>query len=166
MTFARVITEWADCNTQNSPDPFHVISIGDSTQEREAIFRVHKHHRVKFIPKSVKFPERLSVDELVIQHNHLARHIESVVRCDKSLDISLESTGEYIDHPITCAPLLAIKTIHLPYMRPQSTDSSRRRSSRAPKVFPRRRPRSRVPDFFPHPPQVSLLVRASSSPRI
>ena len=76
MTFARAISEWADCNTVDSPEPFHVISIGDSLQERDAVFRVQKHHRIKFVPKSVKFPERLSLDQLILQHDHLFRHIQ------------------------------------------------------------------------------------------
>lgn len=165
MTFARAISEWADCNTDTSSDSFHVISIGDSSHEREAVFRVQKHHRIKFIPKSVKFPERLSIDELVSQHDHLFRHIVAVTHDEKPLDVMIDINGELDTIELALpTPAIALKNLQLPYMRPQSMDSSTHRSFRR-TSFPRRRPRSRVPEFFPQN-RVSLLVRASSSPRI
>ena len=169
MTFARAITEWADCNKIDSPHPFHVISIGDSFQERDAVFRVQKHHPIKFVPKSVKFPEKLSVDQLISQHDHLFRHIHSVTSDDKSVDISIDTSGEIISIMEKIAsppPTVAIKNLQLLYTtRPQSVDATTHRLYRR-TSFPRRRPHSRVPEFLPPPPRVSLLVRASSSPRI
>lgn len=170
MTFARVISEWAGCGDVNSKDPFHVISIGDSSQEREAIFRAHKHHRIRYIPKSVKFPEHLTVDELISQHNHLAHHIDSIINQEELVDVALSRSGELI-HLNTCTSnVVPIKNLQLEarlsYMRPQSVESATTRRAVVRTSFPRRRPRSKVPEFLPPPSRVSLLVRAASSPRM
>ncbi len=170
MTFARVISEWAGCGDANSTDPIHVISIGDSSQEREAIFRVHKHHRVRYIPKSIKFPEHLTIEELISQHHHLSRHIESIINQGEMVDVALSRSGEVTHLNSQASQVVPIKNLELEtrlsYMRPQSVESSTSRRTIRRTTFPRRRPRSRVPEFLPPPSRVSLLVRAASSPRM
>jgi hypothetical protein len=99
MTFARIITEWAEATAPGRLGVFDVISIGDSFHEREALFRVHKQHRIKFTPKSIKFCDRPSVDDLVRQHGHLVTKFRGVVDFVGTCDYVLDEGGFLVDHP-------------------------------------------------------------------
>jgi len=91
MTFARIITEWFD-SACGAFDHMDVISIGDSIHEREALFRVHKQHRIKFTPKNIKFSEHPSVDELVKQHACLANNLTRLVHTEEAQDVMISDT--------------------------------------------------------------------------
>jgi hypothetical protein len=70
-----------------------VISIGDSTQEREALIRVTQ--RISDCrTKSLKLVERPGVDQLLKEHQILADCMHSIVGHDGNLDLCIGRPGE------------------------------------------------------------------------
>lgn len=86
MSFMYVISEWAKFVSKTSKKGLRVVSIGDSLHEREALYKVHEQHSVRFIPKCVKMADRPSIEDLVQQHEilqrDLGRYMESHLGCD------------------------------------------------------------------------------------
>lgn len=82
MAFARIIAEWAEDESKLGHSfsiPGQVVSIGDSAHEREALFRVHADHSVKFSPKSLKFMDSPTITDLERQHEVLHSNFTSIL---------------------------------------------------------------------------------------
>ena len=92
LAFSQVIAEWVEkienrMDTHSFSVPFQVVSIGDSSHERKALFRVHSQHRVKFSPKSVKLIERPTISDLERQHEAIHMHLGSLLRENSGRDL-------------------------------------------------------------------------------
>ncbi len=86
MSFMYIISEWAKFVSRVDKRGLRVVSIGDSLHEREALYKVHEQHSVRFIPKSIKMFDRPSIQDLMQQHEVLQRdlgqYMESHLGCD------------------------------------------------------------------------------------
>ena len=98
MAFSRVISEWADRSRTESEGfsvPTQVVSIGDSSHEREALFRVHSQHLVKFSAKSVKLIERPTISDLERQHEALHSNLSSILKEESNRDLRYQH-GQFV----------------------------------------------------------------------
>lgn len=89
LAFKRLVSEWSK---NLLGDYLHVISIGDSVHEREALFRVHKEY-VSIIPKSIKFRDRPSLFQLIAQHKVLQGKLPIVFNEKGSLDLCISKSN-------------------------------------------------------------------------
>lgn len=102
MTFSRLISEWStllDRNWLLGDSLPEVISIGDSSHEREALFYVNSQHEVKFLAKSIKFIERPTFEDLKKQHGMIHSRLDAVFASKASEDIRFWD-GDFSDHPM------------------------------------------------------------------
>ena len=101
MTFSRLISEWSTTLDQNSlfgelhPE---VISIGDASHEREALFHVNAQHEVKFLAKSIKFIERPTFEDMKKQHEVILSRLDTVFASKSSEDLRFMD-GDFSEHP-------------------------------------------------------------------
>jgi hypothetical protein len=102
MTFSRLISEWSTMLDQNwllGDSLPEVISIGDASHEREALFHVNSQHEVKFLAKSIKFIERPTFEDLKKQHTMIHARLDAVFASKASEDIRYWD-GDFSDHPM------------------------------------------------------------------
>jgi hypothetical protein len=71
-------------------DVKHVISFGDSSHERDALFRL-KDNREDLLVKSIKFNERPDVIMLYEEHELLRNSLDDIVNSKHTLDLSIQN---------------------------------------------------------------------------
>jgi hypothetical protein len=126
MSFMYVIYDWANHVMQTEKRTLHVVSIGDSPHEREALFKVYEQLPIRFVPKSVKMMERPSISDLIAQHDLIQSDLGKYMSCQVGCDLTVR--GNQL-HPTKLNYAESDKNIDICLREPSSTRS---RSVRAP----------------------------------
>jgi len=89
-SWLRSRRQWSDISKKELPVP-HVMSIGDSLHERDAIHEAIEEisHMNTFVAKSLKFLERPTIDQIVRQHELLLKKLEALLMHPHYFDLAI-----------------------------------------------------------------------------